>query len=447
LVFHSQLCSEQDQARLIVQAALGWEQGEWPNRSYPLRTSPLTLLLLRWALVVGVPLHALPALQGAVNALSGALAVALAYLLVRRLIGGPGTLIGGALVMLNPALWFGATGGMPHVPSLACFLGALHLYLGGVDARGRARPVRWCLAAALMTVACGIKADIALCSFAFLGLALMRREPLSVRTVVPAGLVPLVAIVVTLLLPQVMVPDLEAGFAASWTGEFPFALHNFFRLPHIRVWITMFGWAVFLTLPLAVVGAWPHADLRRLLLLVALWSVPAVLFWGFRFGNSARHMMASLPPILLLYAEVVARRTPPRRASALLAGVVIVNVLIGRPHTWTGAPSSRLFTSALMLQDKARLIHAASRQFVLSTAPRKAWAKPWSSPYTAFETLAATELVSYADYPPIIVVRRGTHTSQVLLDAPKQDAERLRRDGWEVWPRADGTGESGTKAR
>ena len=91
-----------------------------------------------------------------------------------------------------------------------------------------------------------------------------------------------------LIAPSLTGPD---SFAAGWSDRFPFTVEALTDGDNRSVLMNSFG-AVFLGLAVVSIA---YCLIRRRhmrqLLLVALWALPPVFFWGLRLGNSERHMI------------------------------------------------------------------------------------------------------------------------------------------------------------
>lgn len=389
---------EQDEARLGLYAIDWLAHGVFASDTYLNRTSPLYLMGLKAALSHGLSHGGLPDALNLVNVAFGALSVPPMFFLFRTLAGDAAiAFLGIGVYSVAPAYFYGQGYGMPHIPSLACFLASLACFARSL-ASGPSQKLALAAAALASALAGALKADIVMCGLAFPALVLCLGTP-TPRRLLTACALPALGVVAALVLSRLWMPvDASAArFAADWNEQFPFDLRALLDRGHWRITIHALGsvlWgaaAVALYACLARRGR-SDADIlrtRRLAILTAVWTLPTVLFWGMIWAHAARHLAAALVPVALLVAVGLSSLLGawPRTAAAL-AAVLIANYFSAGPTNHPHLAGPRLFGSLERMQTLTDHSMKSGRDFAEAPAARKLLLGWGAIPYCEYELVA-----------------------------------------------------------
>jgi hypothetical protein len=389
---------EQDEARLGFYAIDWLSHGVFASDTYLNRTSPLYLLGLRFALSHGLSHEGLADAMNLVNVTFGAVSVLPMFLLFRRLAGDASVaFLGVGVYSVAPAYFYGQGYGMPHIPSLACFLTSLACWGRSLEG-GPSQHLALAAAALASTLAGAFKADIVLCGLAFPALVLCLGTP-TPRRLLTACALPALGVAAALVLSRIWLPveASAARFAAEWNAQFPFDLRALFDKGHTRITLHALGsvvWAAAAVALYACVARRGRSDAevvrtRRLVLLTGVWALPTVLFWGLIWAHAARHLAAALVPVALLVAVGLSSLlgTLPRTAAALFA-VLVVNYFSAAPTSHPHLAGPRLFGSLDQMQKLTDHFMKSGRDFAEARADRKLLLGTGAIPYCEFEVLS-----------------------------------------------------------
>ena len=356
---------EQDSARILNDAFI-WKDNPGylssPEVEYRPRVLPLVLVLVRLLLQLGIPLSSMPQIMNGTNVGVGALALVPLFLIWRRIAGRQAAYIALALASAMPAFWLANIYGYPHLIGFALFLAALNCFLIALDHDGRAF-VRWSiLAGALLALSLGTKADLILSGGAFLGAAWLTRR-LTVTTTVAALAIPTAALVFASGMYEIIAGSevTPVAYAAEWEQRFPLSLASLLGSENRAVTLRAPGRVMAMAVALSAVILLFRPDDRRTVFFIMAWTIPTLLFWGVRQGNSARHLMAAFVPMAVL-ASIAIRRIGGTRLVGALATIVLLvaNYGVGSPNRSSIAPSARLIASRALFQDYVAGLHAAA---------------------------------------------------------------------------------------
>lgn len=435
---------EPDLARLITAAASWHATGKLPPDTYTARTSPLYLIFIRGLVGAGASLDAVTATLNEINVLCGALLALPLFLLWRRISNPTAALAAVVLLQIIPALWVGSLYGMPHIPALLFATFALVLFLRALDAPGRSLSLPYAAGAALLiAVACALKADIILICAAFPALAWCIRR-VDWRALSASLVIPALGLGATMLLTRLALPDAIAHpmQAAEWSHRFPAHFALLFK-----AWGVRLDSAGLYVVAVGVVGgAWLflRGKFRREIVLALVWGLPAVVFWGVRGGNSARHLAAAAVPFAWLAGVSLMEIFKTREVRMLsVACVLQFNYTSGGSTSSTARPGSRLLLDAHKEQQYTRWLDDAARRAAADPAPKKLYVGTAGLPYYIYETENHAKSFSYRRNPHesyggqrLRVVRKNGGKQIVETLTPNEFRYyRSRYRGWSVWSR------------
>ncbi|HET7546032.1 MAG TPA: hypothetical protein VFK05_39455 [Polyangiaceae bacterium] len=444
---------EQDAARLATDA-INWHfvgPLDMANVDYRLRTSPLYIHALKFALDRGLSVRSLPAFMNGFAVLASSAGVVGLYLLFRRL-STPAIAAAATFVYsFTPCFWLGSVYGMPTLPALTLLVFSA-LAFDEAAAQDNLRSPRFAaflgLSALLAALAFSLKADMALSSGVLL-MPLIARDRLR-----PALLacIPLIVGIGTLFTlsyaNQLASPAVEAGHGAelggfwqSWSARFPFKW-SLLVDPRNNAPITHAAGTLLFALCLLALfhGALGDRKRRWLTLGVAIWGLVPLLFWGFKVGNSARHNLPAFPPLVFLAISMLFQlvENQTRRAWALIALLLAAGQLDRTGGNVVTPPVDVLHATELVKYATKR-VHRKAREFLSSPHPKKAFVETeYLFPYAEFEAWAAAETPtlsenletrkSFSDGPnreTLVLLTSGAREA-------KTEARRLRRHGFKV---------------
>jgi len=466
-------CGEQDEARFLTDAIVWHLTGQLDPvfSDYRVWTSPLYIQGIKKILDWGVPRRVLPDVLNWSNVAFGTLTLIPMYLLLRRLANARAALAACVLYSFVPAFWLANLYGMPHLPSFGLFLAALLGFAHALEGGRRRFALGAALAGLCMAGACALKADVVLCAGAFLGV-LIAEKRLTLRNAVVAALIVGLGVGAVMGYSRLIAPSVRpiADFQAGIPGDFPFEFAKAFTEWNQRVTVRAFGPVLFVAVLLGILSsATAGGASRRLLLLALLWSVPPQIVWGMKFGNSARHMMAPALPLVALVGVALAGRFRRARwpwliAAALLAGNYFSTArdpakadpaaqLAGSEdamqrhvdalYTDTVVPSTRIFESALGIQERVAALHARGREFADLPGQKKLLVGLGTNPYALYELLADARRASLRgpcnNFAGEMAVETRDGQAQRIewvyarIDTAADLVAARRREGWLVW--------------
>jgi hypothetical protein len=441
---------ESDAARLAVDAARFHFSGHvrLDPTDYRVLASPLYIHWLKLALGVGVPVAHLPVLMTRISLISSAVTLLATYFLFRQFIGQKGTAVAAGLLVSAPAFWLAGAYGTPDGPGLSVFLLALLAFSRALDEGGTPRFWKLAgLATSLVFVSLAFKIDLVLGGLAFPGLVFARRR-LTRRNAAAAIGVVVLGLAVQLLYVKCIVTPLPSitQFLAEFSQRFPFELGALTDKMGVSVITHAPGpylFVVGLFALLALVFSRRHF---RLGVLAAAWLLPIVLFWGLLPGNSARHVLPALPPLMLAVGSLVARLTGSGvRAIVLalsIAGTNYFSDRAGEPRALpTAVPRTNLLELSEVLAEESADVEKWARGFAKIDAPQKALVGRSSLPFAVFETMA--DAARHGGRPrydgnDLTIVFADGHTGIVkivtLVGSAQGNAvtKRLREEGYTV---------------
>jgi len=449
---------EQDAARLALDA-VHWraEHAIYLEAvDYRLRTSPLYIHLLKLALDHGLAVAALPRLMNGASVLFSTVCSLALYFLFRRFSTRHIAAAAVVIYALTPCFWLGSIYGMPTMPALACWVLALLAFARASDEPelGAAKTVLYLGLSALFTwLAIALKADMALSAGGFLCVLLFKDRfrpaffALAVVMVVAAAgatfayanhlASPSVA-------PVVPVDDSEStanlhGFVQNWNHRFPFSWDNLIDSRNNAPITHAAGTLLFAIILLALLhGVVSDPKRRRETWALAAWGLPPMLFWGLKTGNSARHNLPALAPLILLAAGLLFLLSEQRllRAWALIGLLLCASLLdeTGAGSVW---PKVNPLTSAKQVTGSTSALHERAREFAARPSSKKALIESnYLVAYSEFELWAAAHSPKFAQGHPHGIVD-GQREARVHLTGNARSAralaQELRKSGWDVF--------------
>lgn len=405
---------EQDAARLFNDAIIWSKTGvlDPALTQYRARISPLYIYALKRSVDLGADYGTIVYAMNAASAVAGALTFAAAFSFFRHFLPFGGMILGAAVLAFAPSAFLASIYGMPHTIGFFFFMCALAAFAAAHlgPKRNRAR-MRW-IGVPCLCLAAAIKADLLLCSGAFLGVLYCARRT-GFTDLARAGLWIAAAALTPLVLHAVWVPEAGSAtqalsYASQWNSKYATGLENLFSPQNIVI-TALFAGPVFLGLfPLALAVAWRSPEGRKIAVLALLWAMPVLLFWGLREGNSARHLMPAAVPLALVLAWAGTRLPVSNlgRAGVALAALAANYVWIP-PLGNTVAPSTQILNSTAALQSQVDFMMIQGRKIETSDARDHVLVGSGILPYMVFNALRNAEAVAIEEDGLRIAPRGG----------------------------------------
>ena len=437
---------EADGARMALEAAMAHYHLASNDTRYSqtqVRTSPLYVRSLQRVMDLGVPMSEVPRLMNWFSLASCAIALGAVYLLFRSLTDRLTAALAATLFALTPAFWMAANYGMAHTPALAALLLALLSFSHALtdDAAPRRAWTWLALSLVLMTIALCFKADYFLTGLAFPVLAWMRRKPR--RFVVYGGAIVAIALAIEILYAKTAMHSVEATsaslgeFAQHWHEKFPFTTKTWFNKFEYGAITHSSGIFLFAIAVFALAAHLASRAGSRLGVWAAAWSLPVVVFWGSTLGNSARHNLSALAPLMLLVVSLVTRITETRvRATVLVALIAGANYVSDREGSTRGAsgvlPKSNVIQLSLDQESYSADMMDWTKMFAALDEEKKALISVDLTAAAQFAVLARAEgKFKVEERDDALVLLRGPDEVQrvrFVYCSHSDDSHAIRRD-------------------
>jgi hypothetical protein len=445
---------ETDAARAALQAALQHLHIA-TTPALLLRTSPLYVDALRWAADLGMRLDAMPRVMNWASLTSCAVALCAAYCLFRIFVGRLVSAVACVLLAMTPAFWLGANYGMAHTVALATLQLSLLSFAKALDEGISRRRLYTLMALALvfLTLTLAFKSDFILDGLAFPALAWLRRRPLRYFGVAGCALV-LVALAVQMLYAKALSSNYKepskttVEWAKHWHEKWPFTMSAILEKKNLGAITHSMGPFLFAIAAFALAS---HLLMRREKLRLGVWaaasSLPVILFWGFVTGNSVRHNLSALAPLMLLVASLIVRITEsPFRAATLTTLLLTANYYSDTKGGGSGTvgilPRTNLIELSRDLQKYSEDARQYGQEFIALDAEKKALvARDVLAPVTFYVLSAAADrhfklAIQEEDYA---LKRHGKIVQQAHFSycanarESWQAVRELREAGYTVW--------------
>jgi hypothetical protein len=403
---------EPDQARDARDSILWHLRGQvgLDDFSYRLRISPLYLRALKFALDHGLRSASLPATMNGFSVLMGSVCLIGLYYLFRRLSCGAVAATATAVYAFTPGFWLSSSYGMPTVASEALWVFAVLAFARALDLPARRAEFAglMCVSLLLSWLSFTLKADLALSAGALVAVVLQRStgessagrrrfavELLTGGALIAAATVGTIAYsrFLTAPLPGTAAVASTGVFLRGWHQEFPFRLALLLDPTNNAPISHAAGTLWFCVSALALLhGLLVGGRARCRALGASIWAFPTILFWGLTPGNSARHNIAAVAPLIFAATAFLFEIAGARGRPYLLAAALMGCSYLDTSGDGTVTPSFNAVRGSLRLRASSAEIHTIARDFLRQPRPRKAFIElDFNAAYLEFEVLAAAD--------------------------------------------------------
>ena len=429
--------AEPDAARLALLAAEWQQTGTFSTYSYVLRTSPLYLHMIKIILELGVPLKTLPAVMNWGNVLFGSLSLIPLFFLWRILLNRHVAVIACFLFSFTPTFWLANICGMPHLPSFFFFITALLLFGLALLRSNKNRIALLVVSFILAIISATLKADIILCFAAFFGLTFYFGA-LNRRNIVLSVLVPVSALIVVVVYTKMITPPLVSfgDSATEWANKYPFTIHSLLSRENSLILANSAGKFLFSVAILSIAYCIIWRTHLRSLLLILVWALPPILFWGLKYGNSARHLMASYSVLMFLVAIIIVTLIEKKRMQILLIALLLTsNYWISPSEGGLGSPTSQLHRLTVSIHAFSDYRHRVSSAFADVEVDQKLYVGAPTIPYIVWESILKAQSFDIAQMAPkVFRLKRENNTVNLLrVDEAKSPSTVGPENDWLVF--------------
>ncbi|HEX3774192.1 MAG TPA: glycosyltransferase family 39 protein [Polyangiaceae bacterium] len=445
---------EQDAARLAMDA-VHWHAERviyMADVDYRLRTSPLYIHLLKLALDRGLSIRALPGLMNGASVIFSSACLVGFYLLFRRFSGGRIAAAATVVYALTPCFWLGSVYGMPTLLALTFWIFATLAFSRAVDEFDQSKARAWPYFGVTLLfsfLAFALKADLVLSAGAFAAVLLVNQRMRLVLMSAAVGIV-LLAFGASVAYANSLAAAAQASarpedskelgsFLRNWDSRFPFRW-EFLVDPKNNNAIThaVSGVLVVLVVLAVVHGLLAGGQRTRLALGMAAWGLPAILFWGLKSGNSARHNLPAFPGLVLLAIGLLFVLVDHNlRKAWVLIGVLAAFALLDETGSGSVAPKINPFTASRQVESSSNSLHSRAAEFVARPNPKKAVIETnYLLAYSEFEVWAAAKSPRSKPGNPRTVLDGNRETRIYEVGAVRQAralAQDLQQRGWDVF--------------
>lgn len=349
---------EPDAARLMNDAIIWHHTGSLPFSEYRATTSPGYLAILKCLIDAGIAHERIIGILNSVNAVVGAILISLSFFFFRLFLSSTTSFACMIALSFVPCVSVFSLYGFPSLLAYFALCLSVLLFVQSIVSSSPSALLVFSSAVAL-SIGTILKADMILLAGGYLGMLVVfdrvsRHTLASAISIVAIGAIAPIAFKLLLLPDSASSVPKMVSFAQNWNERFPLTLSYFFSRTNIRIAVRSVGPVL---AALGVLGTFSSVlkkDTRRMTWVMVLFTLPLVVFWGLRAGNSARHMLGVSIPVVtmagLLLRPLNAWRFP-RCAMAVATGAAIaLNYFSISANGSTIAPSSRLVESALILR-------------------------------------------------------------------------------------------------
>ncbi len=376
--------------------------GGFHDLEYTINSGPFYYHVLSFLLkshVISPP--DIPYWMAMASLISNAIVTVSLFILVFRLTTSVVAALGASFILqLIPVFWYSGTYGFSTIVSLAFFMVSLVLFQIALDWHsGKRKYLLFAGALSLYVLAVATKLDIVFVSATYCFLVWKSREILRTRLIWIVCLASLAGVVflLTAQYAEVLTIHQDTAYNTSDFGE------NFRKwgvspgllLSKENLIITAEAVGI-LSIPFAALATvligW-RKEWRSTIIWLMLSSLPLVLFWGTRPGNSGRHNLIPSVFLCIVLALPFTVYNWKRWAWAvLLCGVILINYFYFSPYAGQRSSSGNLLASSVLHKERVKYPHLAGKRIALLPYQKIAFiGSSLAQSFFRFELLSSNE--------------------------------------------------------
>lgn len=350
---------EQDAARLANNSLIASSRKNGPIyfNNEPVYSAPLYSEVLRISAKLGIinPANII-GWMAIVSFLASAVVTGMLYIFVLKLNGSVWVALGACLMLqLNPAFWNNSIYGFPSIIAIAFMLISLVMFQTALNMGEVPNKIALLLGVFVFFIlAVTTKIDTLLIGAIFclpIWLSNLNKRKKIIYTGIVFGVILGSLYLYTQFTKDLLINQQVSTYFDQWNSKFPIDLGYLFSNENIRIIVTATG---LLCLPIALVSFFLLIRDQKYIPIIfwlVLSSIPIVLFWGLRVGNSARHNL--YPIIFLVVLLALPLGTHYRKIwGVVLIVMCLINYFVLAPSSSTIKPSGQLVTSSKLIAER-----------------------------------------------------------------------------------------------
>ena len=319
------------------------------------------------------------------------------YVIARIMIGRSAAVLSIVLLSFVPTYWHASIYGFPSVWALALACTAVALFMNWCATARQAGGIGQLVVSVLcLALATAIKADTILIAGILPAFVLLKTESvMRLRGIAACGVLlcvaamgPLAAYAAIPVAETVTVGENSQRWAENFLVNFDYLFGRHSLLVHLK-----FAGPVFLVIAISsCLWALTQPVYRNLALLLMAMTLPAVLFWMLWAPNTARHLLPAGIAVAIGLAMLLKMTLKAQLVRyAATAGIILANYF-SVPATYsTALPSTRLISSAGLLQQWVDRRGSESRSIIEADSERREVVGSYIIPYAKFAVLASAQ--------------------------------------------------------
>jgi len=411
---------EMDAARLANSSLYASFQSEDPYyiNPVPVFSAPLYIEILRYGINHGwIDTTNIISCMTIASFLASAVVTAMVYLFMLNLTGSIlAAASAGIILQFNPTFWHSSIYGFPTILSAALFFISLLLFQSALGNQKKPQKlIRFLGSLAFFMIAILIKIDSILAAAVFC-LPVWNLDTPRKRKITWSAILLLVVMGCFFFYSNYagsLLSEYSAKFYGQWNQNFPLEPKFLFSIINLEIAFKSTG---LVTIPLAaaaIILLVRKNQYGTIIFWLILASLPIILFWGLREGNSARH---NLIAIIFLYMVLsLPMGTSYRQVWSLaLVLMCLINYFAFKPQANPYVQSGRLIKNSLLLTEASSNLHKYGK--IITVLPERKIAfiggGPWH-PFYEFEQINRNSIKSFhKDIDP----ETGLFTTRIIYD-------------------------------
>jgi hypothetical protein len=393
---------EMDAARLANSSLYASFQSETPYyiNPIPVFSAPLYIELLRNGIYYGwIETTNIISCMTIASFFASAAVTAMVFLFVFKLTGSIlAAASSGIILQFNPTFWHSSIYGFPTILSAALFFISLLLFQSAFGDQSKSQKlILFFVSLAFFILAILVKIDSILAAAVFCLPVWILDIPRKRKIIWSAILLLVVAgcFIFYANYAGSLLSENSAKFYGQWNQNFPVEPKLLFSTTNLEIAFKSTGLVSIPLAAAAIILLVRKNQYKTIILWLVLASLPIILFWGLRDGNSARH---NLIAIIFLYMvlSLPMGSAYHRIWSLALVLMCLVNYFAFKPQANPYVQSGRLIRNSLLLKEESSILHNYGK-LIAGLPERKialAGGGPWH-PFYEFEQINQNSIKSF----------------------------------------------------